>query len=422
MTKGLALARLFYEAGHDVVGADFEPDGALVCGRVSRSLKKFYRLQRPNAQEGTSPYLQSLLDVITKEKVDLWVSCSGVASAVEDGMAKEIVEARTACKAIQFDVETTQKLHEKHSFMQYTKEIGLNIPDTRAVTSRAAVEKFLRSVPPGRKYIMKTIGMDDSVRADMTLLPRSTDVETARHIARLKISEQAPWILQQFIKGKEYCTHALVIKGKVKAFVACPSAELLMHYEALPFQSPLSQAMLKFTEHFATSGGADFTGHLSFDFMAEDGEVSHAKDITLYPIECNPRAHTAVALFNGRSSMVDAYLSVFDSTTATTTKDAIVPPATEHKYYWIGHDVVTHIIIPTLSFLSLDLSLSDLMHNYSTFSTHLLTWKDGTFELWDPLPWWWLYHLYWPMRFLSCLGRGRKWSRVNVSTTKMFDC
>src|ERR1700712_3193864 len=52
MTKGLALTRLFYEAGHDVIGADFEPDGLLVCGRVSRSLRKFYRLQKPNLKDG----------------------------------------------------------------------------------------------------------------------------------------------------------------------------------------------------------------------------------------------------------------------------------------------------------------------------------------------------------------------------------
>ncbi|OAP61698.1 hypothetical protein AYL99_03901 [Fonsecaea erecta] len=423
MTKGLVLARLFYEAGHDVIGADFEPDGALVCGRVSSSLKRFCRLQKPDTRSGAAPYIQSLLDIVVREKVELWISCSGVASAVEDGMAKEVVEARTDCKAIQFDVKTTQTLHEKHSFMEHTKSIGLTIPETHEITSRAAVQNILRNAPPGRKYIMKTIGVDDSVRGDLTLLPKKTDLETSEHIARLKISVDSPWILQEFIKGKEYCTHSLVIRGQVKAFVACPSAELLMHYTALPAQSALSLAMLEFTKVYAANGGVDFTGHLSFDFMVRDEDTTDPRNIVLYPIECNPRAHTAVALFNGTTAMVGAYLSVFEDPHGQTDTTQIVRPLTNDKYYWTGHDLVTLVILPALSFLTLSgTSITGLWEGYATFLNHLLLWKDGTYALWDPLPWWWLYHVYWPMRFWGCIRQGRKWSRVNVSTAKMFEC
>jgi catechol O-methyltransferase len=421
MTKGLALARLFYQAGHDVIGADFEPGGALVCGRVSRSLKTFHRLQRPDARNGPALYIDGLLNIVRQEAVDLWVSCSGVASAVEDGMAKEVLEARTSCKGIQFNVDTTQTLHEKHSFIQHTRDIGLNTPETHVITSRAAVEKRLQTAPSGRKYIMKTIGMDDAVRADMTLLPKSNTAETSKHIARLNISEKSPWILQQFIKGDEYCTHALVVKGEVKAFVACPSAELLMHYEALPPDSSLSRAMLDFTTAYARAEGADFTGHLSFDFMVEGQIPLDPKEVVLYPIECNPRAHTAVALFNGTTAMVDGYLSALASSKEEK-KTNIVRPTRTDKYYWVGHDLVCLVLLPTLSLFTATSDISNLVDNYRTFAAHLLTWRDGTYEIWDPLPWWWLYHVYWPSRFLNCLITGKKWSRLNVSTTKMFEC
>ncbi|KIX98627.1 uncharacterized protein Z520_05928 [Fonsecaea multimorphosa CBS 102226] len=424
MTKGLVLARLFHAAGHDVLGADFEPDGALVCGRVSSSLKRFYRLQKPNPKSGAAPYIQNLLDIVLREKVELWISCSGVASAVEDGMAKEVVEARTDCRAIQFDVKTTQTLHEKHSFMEHTKAIGLTVPETHEITSRAAVQSILRNAPPGRKYIMKTIGVDDSVRGDLTLLPKKSDLETSEHIARLRISPDSPWILQEFIQGKEYCTHSLVVRGHVKAFVACPSAELLMHYQALPIESALSQAMMEFTKTYAASGGEGFSGHLSFDFMVWDENAAGPRNVVLYPIECNPRAHTAVALFNGTATaMVDAYLSVLENSHSQRTDTRIVRPITNDKYYWTGHDLVTRAILPTVSFLTLSgASIWDLSQSYTTFLSHLFTWRDGTYVLWDPLPWWWLYHVYWPMRFWGCIRRGRKWSRINVSTAKMFEC
>lgn len=427
MTKGLTIARSFYEAGHNVIGADFEPGGALACGHLSKSISKFMPLRPP--QSGADPYIGSLLGIIKEEGVDLWVSCSGVASALEDGEAKEIIEARTSCKAIQFDMRTTQMLHEKHSFMEHTKEIGLTVPDTHYITSQQAVEGTLSKAPNDRKYIMKPVGMDDANRGDMTLLSRSTTAESIVHLSKLSISEKSSWILQEYIRGPEYCTHALVVRGQVKLFVACPSAELLMHYEALPFESKLYQAMLSFTQRYASKGGESFTGHLSFDFMIDQGQMDGPHSIrdgeepTLYPIECNPRAHTAVVLFNGTLDMPDAYLSLLDSSSESQLQSNIVTPQYADKYFWIGHDFVELLILPILSVLLMRprASTSRLPGQSLKFANHLLYWRDGTFERWDPVPWWMLYHVYWPMRFWQSLMSGKAWSRINVSTTKVFE-
>lgn len=78
------------------------------------------------------------------ENVDIWVSCSGVASAVEDGYAKELIEELTPCKAIQFDVATTERLHEKHHFIEYVRDLGLSVPDTYTVRSRKALMRVLK--------------------------------------------------------------------------------------------------------------------------------------------------------------------------------------------------------------------------------------------------------------------------------------
>jgi hypothetical protein len=338
-----------------------------------------------------------------------------------------VVEARTDCKAIQFDVSTTQMLHEKDSFIQRTKEFGLTVPDTHSVTDRADVKTALQQAPSGRRYIMKPVGMDDANRGDMTLLPLETPAATSNHLSKLRISKEAPWILQQFIDGPEYCTHSVVVEGVVKAFVACPSAELLMHYQALPSNSALHHAMLEFTRGFASKGGKTFTGHLSFDFMIDKtqmkgpNKVKEGEDPVLYPIECNPRAHTAVVLFNETNGIPDAYLSVLDRTESDPTRAPITPQCTD-KYYWIGHDFVELLIIPMIKLLLLQsASLKTLPENALTFWNHVIHWQDGTFERWDAIPWWWLYHGYWPARFLQCFRQGKIWSRINVSTTKMFE-
>lgn len=425
MAKGLALARAFYQAGHRVIGADFEPYGVPVNGRFSRVLSKFYPLSQPNSREGSRHYIQDLLSAVRREKVDLWVSCSGVASAVEDGQAKEVIERHTSCRAIQFDVKTTGTLHEKHSFIQHTKSLALPAPETYDVTSRTAVHKILNGTD-GKQYILKSVGVDDSTRGDMTLLPRPTISETYQHLSSIKISNDKPWVLQQFIRGEEYCTHSLVIEGEVKVFVACPSAELLMHYEALHPRSALSKAMLKFTQEFAARSGDGLTGHLSFDFLVEETSSEKGLEKVLYPIECNPRAHTAAVLFEGHSEEVtESYLSALApemNGVVNGHKEHIVVPTHPAKYYWIGHDLVSLVLHPFLELLIGATSISDFLQGCYLFLQHLLLWKDGTYEIWDPLPWWWLYHIYWPGQFLACILQRRKWSRVNVSTTKMFNC
>lgn len=441
MSKGLALARAFYLAGHNVIGADFEPYGVPVCGRFSRSLQKFYALPKPNASDGSVYYINSLLRLVQRDRVDLWVSCSGVASAVEDGQAKEVLERRSDCRCIQFDLPTTQMLHEKDTFIAETMRLGLPVPETHNVTSRAAVHKVLHESPRTKKrYIMKSVGMDDASRGDMTVLPRRTLSQTYDHLSKVPIAKDKPWVLQEFVKGKEYCTHALIIDNKVQVFVACPSSELLMHYETLPPDSAVSKAMLRFTEEFVKRSGRDMTGHLSFDFLIEEKITEKGAQMGLVPIECNPRPHTAVVLFEGtEKEMAEAYLGALkldkqqllprpntngytNGETKETHQEEPVMPRTAARYYWIGHDLVELVLSPLLQLLLRQITLPVHLQGCTTFLEHLLLWRDGTYELWDPLPAWWLYQIYWPGHFLACILQRRKWSRINVSTCKMFGC
>lgn len=444
MSKGLHIARAFYRAGHKVIGADFEPYRVPVCGRFSIALQRFYRLTKPQGgSAGSKLYVQGLLEIIHKEKVELWVSCSGVASAVEDAEAKEMVEKLTKCKAIQFGVSITETLHEKDSFIKNTERLGLNVPETSLIVSSADALSILYSdkqddAVQGRRYIMKSVGMDDSIRADMTLLPLPQRSETEKFLARLRPSASRPFVLQQYISGPEYCTHSICVAGEVLAFTACESAELLMHYKALAPSTDLFKAMQTYTKKYAAAMGPEFTGHFSMDFMLEGGNGGKGAQNEeewmdrIFPIECNPRAHTAVVLFTDKSEeMADAYLKVLSSSStkvngngshAHPNKKVVIPDPTTPGYYWIGHDFVTRLIVPTAMFLTLQGSLKDMVLGWMEFVDHVLFWRDGTYEIWDPWPFWWLYVIYWPGMFATSLGTRTWWTRCNVSTTKMFKC
>ncbi|KAI9850920.1 MAG: hypothetical protein M1838_004806 [Thelocarpon superellum] len=424
MTKGLALARTLYLAGHVVIGADFEPDGVPVNGRYSRSLKKFFTVTVPTPANGSATYLHQLLTIVQQEKVDLWISCSSLESSTADGQAAQMIEAQSGCRAVQFGGGLTKTLHEKDSFMKYAADLGLATPETHRVDSRAAVHQVLQDAGE-KRFILKSIDTDLTTRGDLTLLPRPTPSETYQHLSTLDISPSSPWILQRFIRGREYCSHAMIVQNDVRVFVACPSSEMVMHYAALAPDSVLSRAMQEYTQMLVSRSNESMNGHLSLDFLVEDERDKP----TLYPIECNPRPHTAVVLMQTSPRAVsDAYLSVLEHGTSDTVRRAdeyptpVVVPTRPMPCYWIGHDLVSLVLVPLFQLLSRGTSMRAFIASIRVFISHLLTWREATFELWDPLPWWWMYHVYWPAKFLLAIRDGRRWNRVNLSTTRMFPC
>lgn len=475
MTKGLTLARAFRLAGHRVVGADFNilrssvwlPDW-LGGRRFSKACNAVYHLAKPvyrpdmTQEERTwvaNRYAADMLEIFQDEQVDLWVSCSGVASAAEDGLVRTLLEQgkgpKTEC--VQFDEETTMKFHEKNTFIRHMEELGLSVPETHELVSHAEANKILLdnlASNTGRKFILKPVGMDDANRGNMTLLPLSRELgteaypgaDTEAYVRKLPISKERPWILQQFITGnREYCTHALVVDGEVKVFVACPSSELLMHYKALTADDPLSKDMLAFTKQVARAekktSKSPFTGHLSFDFMVEEDTEHEGGKIKMYAIECNPRAHTAVALFATPGAemrnMVDAYMLVFGTKEkknmahseyqkwhleAIRPPSVVRPPTDVTPRYWIGHDLVDLLLLPWLQLFASPFAVFGFVNSVREFVEHVLWWQDGLFEIWDPWPSVALYHVYWPWAILETWWGGERWSRVNVSTTKMFVC
>lgn len=421
MTKGLVISRLLAQhTPHRIIAAD---TSSLSPGRFSRSVSQFFHLTPPDGKDA-EPYIDSLLQVITSESVDLWISCSSVVAAVEDGAVVRLAEeARGSAnfQAIQFREDVVAKFHEKDRFIDHVRSLGLQVPESHRCTSTAQVlDVLLNKKYPNdpKRWIMKPIGVDDRARNNMmTLLPFSSAQNTRQYIHGLAVSPSNPFQLQEYISGAEYCTHALVIHGTVAAFTACPSAELLMHYEALPASSTLSRKMLQFTQRIAEAGGLSFSGHLSFDFLVVEDE----KDMQLYPIECNPRAHTAVVLFNDTRQLASAYLTAFTPPTSLASSDIVSPQTPTAAFYWFGHDVVALGVLPLLDWLYGLATIDEVGDAWAEFVQHVLYWRDGTFAWWDPLPFWVLYHVYWPAVFLASVVWGKRWSRINVSTTKVFE-
>jgi phosphoribosylamine-glycine ligase len=122
--------------------------------------------------------------------------------------------------------------------MQLMEDLNVPRPQTRVVnTPEEAMEAIKSATSP---CILKaTAVLDDLGRNDMTLYPLAGDSApgypaTQRRLTSglsIPISPSTPYIVQQFIAGAEFCTHATVVDNRLVAFVCCPSNDMLMRYE-----------------------------------------------------------------------------------------------------------------------------------------------------------------------------------------------
>lgn len=303
--KALTLCRAFKRAGYMVVLAEEYKWGRLTCARFSRAVDYFQLLPDPHTE--TLEYIQTLRRMIPVWGVDVWVPCSSVhATMVDSEAASKIVSeinsirgVRSCDPFIPFP-EVASTLHWKDQFEELCVELGYPVPESKKVGSVFEAVEFLHSsetAAKGHKYLLKSLTLDDLGRDDFTLLPLSSREETVRHLSSIPtpLSREHPFLLQRFLFGPEYCTHVAARNGKVVAFVACRSNQLLMRYADVRNHSPrereigaqLEQWTQLFLDRYKTkleresSTGWEYalTGHFSFDFIVEDD--------TIYVLECN---------------------------------------------------------------------------------------------------------------------------------------
>ncbi len=210
MTKALQLARCFHAAGHTVFLVETHKYW-LSGHRFSRAVKGFFTVPAPEIDPNS--YCQGLLDIVKQEKIDVFIPVSSPVASYYDSIAKSLLSPH--CEALTFDAEITEMLDNKFTFCQKAREFGLTAPKAFLITDPEQVLNF-DFTADGSQYIIKSIAYNSVYRLDLTKLPMSSLEEMASFVKGLPISESQPWIMQEFIRGQEYCTHSTVRKGIVR--------------------------------------------------------------------------------------------------------------------------------------------------------------------------------------------------------------
>ena len=382
MTKALEVARACHRAGHRVVLVETSRY-RLTGHRFSRAVDAFYVVPDP-----TSPdYTDALLAVVQEEDVDVYVPvCSPVAS-LHDAEAKATLSAH--CEVVHLDVEQLNRVDDKYEFFRAAQLLGLAVPDTHRIIDPQEVLDFdfSRSTRP---YILKSILYDPVRRLDLTRLPRPTRAETEAYVASLPISPEQPWILQEFVEGREYCTHGTVRDGRLQVYVCCESSAWQLTYAMVD-----KPAIREWVETFV--GGTDagsMTGQLSFDFIEDDEGVVRA-------IECNPRTHSAITLLHDHPDLARAYLDDLGPD-----ETPVEPAVGARPTYWLYHELWQALRHP---------------RSAGARARTLIEGRDSVFDVSDPLPFFMLHHVHVPSLLLGNLRRLRPWTKVDLNIGKLVE-
>ncbi|MBE9035859.1 ATP-grasp domain-containing protein [aff. Roholtiella sp. LEGE 12411] len=382
MTKALQLARSFHAAGNRVIL--IEGNKYWLSGhRFSNAVSRFYTVPAP--QDDPQGYTQALLEIVKKEKIDVYVPvCSPVASYY-DSLAKPVLSEY--CEVFHFDADITAMLDDKFAFTDQARSLGLSVPKSFKITDPEQIINFDFSQET-RKYIIKSISYDSVRRLNLTKLPCDTPEETAAFVRSLPISPEKPWIMQEFIPGKELCTHSTVRDGELRLHCCSNSSAFQINYENV--ENP---QIREWVQHFVKS--LRLTGQVSFDFIqAEDG--------TVYAIECNPRTHSAITMFYNHPGVAQAYLG------KTPQAAPLEPLADSKPTYWLYHEIWRLTGIRSWKHLQ-------------TWFKNLVRGTDAIYSMDDPIPFLTLHHWQITLLLLQNLQQLKGWVKIDFNIGKLVE-
>ncbi|MEH2303256.1 MAG: ATP-grasp domain-containing protein [Nostoc sp.] len=382
MTKALQLARSFHAAGHRVIlieGHKYWLSGH----RFSNAVSRFYTV--PTPQDDPEAYTQALLEIVKQENIDVYVPVSSPVASYYDSLAKSALSEY--CEVFHFDADITKMLDDKFAFTDQARSLGLSVPKSFKIIDPEQVINFDFSKET-RKYILKSISYDSVRRLNLTKLPCDTPEETAAFVKSLPINPEKPWIMQEFIPGKELCTHSTVRDGELRLHCCSNSSAFQINYENV--ENP---QIREWVQHFVKSLG--LTGQVSLDIIqAEDG--------TAYAIECNPRTHSAITMFYNHPGVAEAYLG-------KTPLPAPLEPLTNSKpTYWIYHEIWRLTGIRSGKQLQ-------------TWLKNLVRGTDAVYRMDDPIPFLTLHHWQITLLLLKNLQQLKGWVKIDFNIGKLVE-
>jgi predicted ATP-grasp superfamily ATP-dependent carboligase len=258
--------------GHRVVASD---TFRAAPGNHSRYVAK--AIITPSPRNATLPFVEAVAATVREEKIEL------VLPAFEEVFYLAALRRLLPDSASWFfpPLSTLAALHDKRTFAGLAKDLGLRVPASVVVDSQADLRGALRCIP---RYFAKPVYS----RGGVELLTNTGPLAGALDVEECVPSPASPWIVQEFVAGRDVCTFSVVHGGRLSAHAAYVHPREIEHAGGIVFESVDEPECLRAAATIAEA--TRYRGQLSLDFMkTSEGMVL---------IECNPRPTAGVHLLS----------------------------------------------------------------------------------------------------------------------------
>lgn len=279
----LELARLFSAAGYKVFVADSMEHH--LCSNSRYVFKNFFV---PPPRFEPVDYITALVEIVKQEKIYLLIPTCEEIFYISHGVS----QLTPYCQVFAEPLEKLNRLHNKWEFIRRVENIGLIAPKTWLIKSQQDLIDILYSSAPN-KLILKPVYSRFASNVHILTKP-------VNKIPDIEISETKAWIAQEFIAGKHYCSYSIAHHGKITAHAVYPSVFTAGKGSCIYFESVNHPQILAWVQKFVEA--ENFTGQIAFDFI-------ESIDGIIYPLECNPRAISAIHLFQESDKLEQAFLN-----------------------------------------------------------------------------------------------------------------
>ena len=277
----LHVSRMLVEDGHTVYMAESDP---YHLSKTSKVVTKNFVVPKPN--ENHNAYIQALIDICRKHSINVIIpTCEELFHLAKGKEAFEQHHISVFCD----DLEKLRLLHNKFTFNRYLKKQGYIQPETMEFTSLDSLKSFLtRSTE--KKFVLKAVYSRFASGVYF--------INPHQELPTIHISEDNPWILQEYVKGNQYCSYSIAIEGKLVAHTCYPTIYTAGLGANVFFKHVNEPKVEQFVERLVRE--LNFTGQIAFDFIKDVHE-------DFYPIECNPRATSGLHLFDGNKTFCSVF-------------------------------------------------------------------------------------------------------------------
>ncbi|MBY0377856.1 MAG: hypothetical protein K2Q33_04765 [Gammaproteobacteria bacterium] len=241
----------------------------------------------PSPAKNRTDYLQVLSSLIQQYNIDLLVPmCEEIfyiSSAIE--------QLSTLTEVFTEKIDIMQKLHNKFFFNKMIDGDEISVPATILFNS---LEEYALLVDEGEityPHVLKPAYSRFASQTKFIFSPKRIDID---------VSEKRPWVAQRYIEGELICTYSICYKGKILANTFYKNNYTTGKNGAgISFREIENIKLLQWLHIFMKN--LNYTGQIAFDIiMARDG--------SLWPIECNPRATSGIHLFSDEHNIPSAFL------------------------------------------------------------------------------------------------------------------